>query len=67
VIGPMEERFPGVITAVPFAKTAVRVALAPAAIVVGLAVKLVIVGAGTTITVAVCVTGVPAEFVTVRV
>jgi hypothetical protein len=38
--------FPGVITPVPFAKTAVRLELPPAAIVPGLAVKLVIEAAG---------------------
>jgi hypothetical protein len=37
---------PGVITPLPFEKTAVRLELAPAAIVAGLAVKLVIVGGG---------------------
>ena len=61
-------RLPGVITPVPFANTAVRLALPPAVIVAGLGTKLVIVGAGTTVTVAVCVTAVPtAEGVTVRV
>jgi hypothetical protein len=38
-------RLPGVITPVPFAKTAVRLELAPAPIVAGFAVKLVIDGA----------------------
>jgi hypothetical protein len=60
-------RLPGVITPVPFAKTPVRFVLPPAAIVAGFAVKLVIVGAETTVTVTVCVTAVPAGFVTVRV
>ena len=60
-------RLPGVITPVPFAKTPVRLVLAPAVIVAGLAVKLVIVGAGITVIVAVCVTNAPARFVTVRV
>jgi hypothetical protein len=56
-----------VITPVPFAKTAVRLELAPAPIVAGFAVKLVIEGGGTTVTVAVCVAAVPTEGVTVRV
>jgi hypothetical protein len=64
-------RFPGVITPVPPAKTAVRLVLPPAVIVVGLAPKLVIVGAvgtGFTVTIAVCVIAVPAAGgVTVRV
>ena len=63
----MTERSPGVITPVPPVKTAVRLELPPDATVVGLAVKLVIEGAATTVTEAVCVTGVPAVFVTVRV
>jgi len=60
-------RLPGVITPVPFAKTAVRSELAPAAIVVGFATKLAIVGAGTTVTVTVRVIAVPTGGVTVRV
>jgi hypothetical protein len=53
---------------VPFAKTPVRVALAPAVMVAGVAEKLVIEGgAGVTVTVAVCVTAVPVGGVTVRV
>jgi hypothetical protein len=60
-------RFPGVITPVPFANTAVRLVLAPTVMVAGLAAKLLIVGAGVTVTVAVCVTAVPLEGVTVSV
>jgi hypothetical protein len=61
-------RFPGVITPVPPAKTAVRLALVPAVIVDALDVKLVIDGAVVTVTVAVCVIAVPtAGGVTVRV
>jgi hypothetical protein len=60
-------RFPGVITPVPLAKTAVSVELPPAVIVVGFAPKLVIEGAGVTVTVAACVIATPAEEVTVRV
>jgi hypothetical protein len=61
--------FPGVITPVPFVKTAVTLELDPAAIVPGLAVKLVIVGTGAavTVTVAVCVAAAPLEGVTVSV
>jgi hypothetical protein len=51
----------------PFAKTPVRLALAPAVIVVGFVAKLVMVGDATTVTNAVLVTAVPAELVTVRV
>jgi hypothetical protein len=60
-------RLPGVITPVPLAKTAVRLALPPTVIVAGFASKLVIVGAGTTVTVAVAVTAAPLVGVTVRV
>jgi hypothetical protein len=60
-------RLPGVITPVPFAKTAVRFALVPSEIAVGFAPKLVIVGGGTTVTVVVCVTAVPLVGVTVSV
>jgi hypothetical protein len=60
-------RFPGVITPVPLAKTAVSVELPPAVIAVGLARKLVIEGAGVTVTVAACVIAIPVEGVTVRV
>ena len=59
--------FPGLMTPVPPVKTAERAELPPAAMVVGFAAKLVIEGAATTVTEAVCVTGVPAAFVTVRV
>lgn len=59
--------FPGVITPVPLAKTAVRLELPPTVIVDGLATKLVIVGAGITVIVAVCVTAVPLVGVTVSV
>jgi hypothetical protein len=60
--------FPGVTTPVPPVKTAVRLELPPAVMVVGLAVKLVMVGgAGVTVTVAVWLTWVPFEAVTVRV
>lgn len=58
---------PGVITPVPFAKTAVRLALPPGPTVVGLATKLVIVGAGSTITLVIAVIAVPTGGVTVRV
>lgn len=58
-------RLPGVIMPVPFAKTAVRLELFPLAIVLGLAPKLVIVGAGSTVTVVVWLTSVPAPLVTV--
>ena len=60
---------PGVITPVPFEKSAVRLApLPPAVIDEGLARKLVMVGGGYTVTVAVCVIAVPtAGGVTVRV
>ena len=60
-------RLPGVMTPVPFAKTPVRVALDPFVMEAGLASKLVIVGAGFTVMVAVAVTAVPLEPVTVRV
>jgi hypothetical protein len=60
-------RLPGVITPVPFAKTAVRLELPPAPIDVGLATKLLIVGAGVTVIVAVCVTAEPLDGVTVSV
>ena len=61
-------RLPGVITPVPFTKTAVRLEFAPAAIVAGFAVKLVINGVpGFTMTSTVCLTAVPTELVTVRV
>ena len=63
--------FPGVITPVPPLNTPVRLAEPPAVIVVGLAMKLVIVGAAGpvefTVTVAVCVTATPTEFVTASV
>jgi hypothetical protein len=58
---------PGVTTPVPPAKTAVRLVLAPPGIVARVGAKLEIVGGGITFTVVVCVTGVPAELVTVRV
>ena len=60
-------RLPGVITPVPLANTAVRLELPPTMIVGGAATKLVIVGAGFTVIVAVCVTAVPLEGVTVSV
>ena len=60
-------RLPGVMTPVPPVKTAVRFELCPAVIVAGFAVKLEMIGAGTTVTVAVIVTAVPTELVTVRV
>jgi hypothetical protein len=60
-------RFPGEITPVPLAKTAVRVEFPPAIIAAGFARKLVIEGAGATVTVAVWVIAVPVEGVTVRV
>jgi hypothetical protein len=59
--------FPGVITPVPPAKTAMRFALEPAAIVPALLTKLVITGAGTTVTVTVCETADPEAGVTVSV
>ena len=58
---------PGVITPVPPVKVAVRLELCPEPMVVRLAVKLVMTGAATTVTVAVCVTAVPAVGVTVSV
>ncbi len=60
---------PGVITPVPFEKTAVKLTgVTPAVIDVGLATKLVMVGGGYTVTVACCVIAVPvAGGVTVRV
>ena len=61
------ETFPGVITPVPFAKTAVRVELDPEAMVEGLAEKLVITGVAPTVTVTVCVAGDPLVPVTVSV
>ena len=61
------EMLPGVITPVPPAKVAVRLELPPTVMIAGLAVKLVIEGGGLTVTVAVCVTAVPAAFVTVSV
>lgn len=61
-------RLPGVMTPVPFANTPVSVAsLDPVVIDAGLAIKLVIVGAGYTVIVAVAVTAVPLEGVTVSV
>jgi len=60
-------RLPGAITPVPLAKTAVRLELPPGAMVAGTAEKLLMTGAGTTVTVAVSVTDVPAELVTVMV
>jgi len=61
-------RLPGVITPVPPAKTPVRFVLAPYAIDGELATKLVIVAAAFTVTMTVCVAGVPpAGGVTVRV
>jgi hypothetical protein len=60
-------RLPGVITPVPLANTAVKLELPPAPIIAGVATKLLIVGAGTTVTVAVCVTAAPLEGVTVSV
>ena len=63
----MTARLPGVITPVPFEKTAVRLALPPTVIVAGAATKLVIVGGGFTVIVAVAVTTAPLEEVTVRV
>jgi hypothetical protein len=58
---------PGLMTPDPPEKTAVRLVLDPASMVVGLATKLAIAGAGSTFTVTVAVTGVPAAGVTVRV
>ena len=52
-------RLPGLITPVPFAKTAVKLELPPTVIVAGLAAKLEIVGAGFTVTVVVWVTAAP--------
>jgi hypothetical protein len=60
-------RLPGVITPVPFANTAVRVALDPVVMVPEFAVKLVIAGAAFTVTVAGAVTAVPLVGVTVSV
>jgi hypothetical protein len=61
------ETLPGVMTPVPFEKTAVRLELVPDEMVAGLAAKLVITGAGTTVTVTVWVTAVPLVGVTVSV
>jgi hypothetical protein len=63
----MTARLPGVITPVPFEKTAVRLALPPTVIVAGAATKLVIVGGGFTVTVVVAATATPVGDVTVRV
>ncbi len=63
----MAGRLPGVMTPVPLAKTPVNAALDPLGMEDGLAVKLVIFGTGFTVTVAVAVTGVPLEPVTVSV
>ena len=52
---------------VPPVNTPVRVVLVPVVMVGAAAVKLVMAGAATTVTVAVCVTLVPAALVTVRV
>jgi hypothetical protein len=59
--------FPGVITPVPFANTAVKLELPPVAIIAGIAPKLVMIGAGFTAIVAICVIAVPLDGVTVRV
>jgi hypothetical protein len=60
--------FPGVITPVPLAMTAVRLADPPAVIDVGFAVKLVIAGAeALTVTVAASAAVPPEAFVTVRI
>jgi len=58
---------PLLILAVPSAKTAVKLTLSPKVIVSGAVTKLAIVGAGTTVTVTVDVTAVPAALVTVTV
>jgi len=63
-------RLPGVITPVPPVNTPVSVALVPETMLAGVAVKLVMLAgatAGLTVTVAVCVTGVPPDGVTVSV
>ena len=59
--------FPGVIMPVPPVNAAVRLELLPEATVEGLAEKLEITGTGSTVTVAVAVTAVPLEGVTVSV
>jgi hypothetical protein len=64
------DRFPGVMTPVPLAKTAVRVEVPPAVIAAGFATNLEIDGPGRapfTVTVAAWVTVVPEAPVTVRV
>jgi hypothetical protein len=61
------EVFPGVMTPVPPENCAVRLELDPASMVVGAAVKLVIAGTGLTVTVAVAVTALPDDGVTVSV
>lgn len=60
-------RLPGLMTAVPLVKMAVRLLLDPSVMVAGLATNVVITGAGYAITVANCLTIVPLELVTVRV
>ena len=59
--------FPGVITPVPLANTAVRLELPPVVIVGGAATKLLIVGAGFTVIVVLCVAALPLVGVTVSV
>lgn len=61
------EILPGVITPVPLEKIAVRLAELPVVMVEALVTKLDIAGAEPTVTVAVLLTALPTEFVTVRV
>ena len=58
---------PGEIEPVPPVNTAVRLELAPEEIEVGLAAKLLITGTGSTVTIVVCVIGLPEAGVTVNV
>ena len=58
---------PGVMTPVPFENAAVKLVEFPTVMVAGDDTKLAMEGAGTTFTVAVAVTAVPARFVTVSV